>query len=368
VLETQIVRNVPPSKKTSRQVGNEFRKLIEQGARLKPAGDAKDDPLSLLSLGYTPKDKLQLFGTTYYLTRLRVDDHFSFFVAYVLLPESPDTPPHKREIYPRIFYKDVSLVWRSATHYIRSEEDNWIGKGDLKTILLDGEEIEYPVEETTNLPLEIQSTLDVISRRAKRAQRDDYAVELILRGAPDGRFEPYSDFSAPRRKTMSDESNLINKGREIAYFRCANDPTSLQLVPGFEPDFERGIIEEFQLRSRMYGGEVTKFRILSKNRQIQYQFIAGPRQVWIIPPQTLTTEIMSYGVRTVDVHVPEDLCVPGYEYHYIDDSEDPPRLHSQIPRGFAAAASEVDSSRADASPWLEKLPVIQEFRKIVLRA
>jgi hypothetical protein len=76
---------------------------------------------------------------------------------------------------------------------------------------------------------------------------------------------------------------------------------------------------------------------------------------------------MSYGVRTVDVCADEDVFVPGYEYHYMDDFEDPPRLHSQIPEGYAGKASDVDDSRADASPWLEQLPVIQEFRRTVLR-
>ena len=106
-------------------------------------------------------------------------------------------------------------------------------------------------------------------------------------------------------------------------------------------------------KSKIYGGEIRKYRIVSKNREIQYQFLAAPRQVWIIPPQTLTTELSSYGVRTIDVNADEDLCVPGYEYHYMDDTEDPPRLYSQIPRGFVGETSEVDPSRAsDQQPAL----------------
>ena len=106
-----------------------------------------------------------------------------------------------------------------------------------------------------------------------------------------------------------------------------------------------------------------KFRILSTNATIQYQFVAAPRQAWIIPPQATTTELMSYGLRNIDVEVDEDLCVPGYEYHFLDDSEEPPVLVSQIPEGYVGAASEVDPSRADASPWIEAMPVIQEFRR-----
>jgi hypothetical protein len=359
VLDTEIVSGILPSDMTARQVEHEFRKLIGQGVRIRPAGRAKEDPSSLLSRGYTPKHKLQFFDATCYLTNFRYDINFAFFVAYVLLDA-------KREIHPRLFYKDLSLVWRVATHYIRSEQDNWIGKGDLKRGFENGIEMEYSAEETTNLPLEIQAALDLISRKG-RARRDDRAVELILRKAPDGRFEPYRDFIAPRRKAASDESNLINHGEYVASFARENDPTSLRFVSGFEPDFENGIIEVRELRSRMYGGDVGKFRILSKNGKIQYQFVAAPKHVWIIPPQTLTTEITTYGVRTIDVAADENLFVPGYEYHFIDETEDPPRLLSQIPEGFAGEPSEVDPSRGDASRWLDMLPVIERFRKTVLR-
>ena len=120
--------------------------------------------------------------------------------------------------------------------------------------------------------------------------------------------------------------------------------------------------------SKIYGGPVERFRILSRNRIIQYLFFAGPRQVWIVPPQATTTQLSSFGVRTIDVEADEDLFVPGYEYHFEDDSVDPPVPYSQIPPGFAGPASEIDPARADASPWLDRLPVVQEFRRKVLKA
>ena len=40
---------------------------------------------------------------------------------------------------------------------------------------------------------------------------------------------------------------------------------------------------------------------------------------------------------------------------------------SQIPKGFAGAISEHDPSRADTSPWNDRLPVIREFRRKVLK-
>jgi len=368
VLETRIVNQVLPSAMTPRQVAGEFKRRLDHGFVIRPSGTARRDPLRLLSAGYTPRHAFQLFDTTYYLSNIRQDENFRFFVAYVVLGGQGRPARAARVIHPRIFYKDSSLVWRSPSHYIRSESENWIGKGDLKVAVVNGVEMEYSAEETTNLPLEIQATLDVISRRGGGVPRDRRAIDLVLRRAPEGRFEPYQDFLAPRRRAARDPRNLINGGENVAYFLAPNDPTSLRFVPGFEPDFDRGVLEVSHLGSRLYGGEVTKYRILSLNRQIQYQFVAGPRQVWIIPPQTLTTEIMSYGVRTVDVNADEDLFVPGYEYHFIDDSEEPPALHSQIPEGFAGATSDVDPSRADASPWIEKLPVVEQFRKKILRS
>jgi hypothetical protein len=141
VLDREIVSGVLPSDMTARQVEHEFRGLIGQGVRIRPAGRAKDDPSSLLSRGYTPKHKLRLFDATYYLTNFRYDINFAFFVSYVLLEAKPGAAPREREIHPRLFYKDLSLVWRVATHYIRSEGDNWIGKGDLKRGFENGIEV-----------------------------------------------------------------------------------------------------------------------------------------------------------------------------------------------------------------------------------
>jgi hypothetical protein len=335
--------------------------LLDSGVRLEPAGKAKRRPSMLFDAGYMPHHRIDLFDTTYYLSNLRVDANFRFFVSYVRLASRP------RVIYPRIFYKDSSLIWRSPSHFIRSATENWVGKGDLKPVRENGRIEYYTAEETTNLPFEIQHALDIASRRARRVPRDERAVPLVLRKAPPDRIEPYDDFAGPRRRArIANKRALINGGKPVAYFEDKHDPASLVFVRGFEPDFSgRGIIEMDVSMSRMYGGEVRKYRILSKNRLIQYQFVAAPRHVWIVPPQTLTTEIMSYGVRTLDVDAADDLCIPGYEYHYLDEWAEPPEMYSQIPNGFAGALSEVDPSRADASPWNERMPVVKEFRRRV---
>ena len=353
-----------PSPMTPQQVAREFRRLIDSGAQIRCAGDARGDPKCLLSGGYTPKYKVDLFDTRYYLTNIRQNPDIRFFVAYVV---QKDLQTGKTGIYPRIFYKDISLVWRSASHFVRSEDENWIGKGEVRTYVVDGEEIEQSVEETTDLPLEIQTALETLSRRARRVSFDDVAIALVLRRGHDDRIEPYRDFLEPRVRARSDPRNLINRGRSITRFTRKNDPTSLRFVKGFQPDFERGIVEVSTSMSKLYGGRLKRFRVLSKNRKIQYLFFAGPHCVWIAPPQTTAAGLTSYGVRAIDVIADENLCIPGYEYHFLDDSEDPPVFVSQIPEGFAGAASEFDPSRADASPWLDRIPVIREFRRKVLK-
>jgi hypothetical protein len=359
LLPTRIVPSARPARVAPARVAREFRGLLDSGFRLRPSGLARRAPRMLLARGYTPRYRVALFDTTLYLGDARQNPDVRFFVAYVVQAGS-------RDIHPRIFYKDVSLIWRSASHVVRTQGENWIGKGDLRAMVLDGVEVEVSAEETTDLPIELDAALETLCRIPRRVRRDDAALELVLRGGPADRLEPYRDFSAPRRRAAADPRNLVNGGRPIARFTRAGDPGSLRFAPGYQPDFARGVLERHTLTSRLYGGAVRRFRILSRNRRIQYLFFAGPRHVWIIPPQALTAELSTYAVRTVDVIAPEELCIPGFEYHFEDDSVDPPVLHSQIPAGFAGAPSQHDPSRADASRWIEALPVVREFRRRVL--
>ena len=104
-VPTRIVPSVRPETLSAAQVAREFRRAIEDGAVLRPAGAARRRPLTLLSRGYTPRYFVDLFGTRFYLTRVRQNPDLRFFVAYVRLGARP------KILHPRIFYKDVSLVW-----------------------------------------------------------------------------------------------------------------------------------------------------------------------------------------------------------------------------------------------------------------
>jgi hypothetical protein len=358
-IPMRVVPSVRPLRQSPAEVARELRARLSAGARLLPAGLARRDPLRLLR-AYPPRYQVRLFDTRFYLGDVRQNDDIRFFVGYVA---REPVASRRDEIFPRIFYKDVSLVWRAASHFVRSERENWIGKGDVHVVLEDGHELIASHESTADLPLELQTAFETLLRRAPRIARDDRAVPLILRRGPDDRICAYRDFTEPRRRAQADPRNRIHGGRPVARFTRRNDPASLRFAPGYQPDFARGVLEVAGSLSTLYGGRLRRFRILSRNRRIQWLFLAAPKQVWIAPPQATTTELSSYGVRTVDVPVDEELCVPGFEYHQPWEGGE-----SQIPKGFAGAVSPMDPTRYDASPWLERLPVIQEFRARLLGA
>lgn len=335
--------------------------MLDDGAKLEVAGTSRADPLSLLADGYTPKHAVELFGYRFFLANVRQNPVLRFFPAYVVPPPSGRG---RVRIYSRIFYKDVSLTWRSGSHVVHTDDELWIGKGETRIVPQGEYEIVETMEATTELPFELLDALDKVMRRARTIRRDTQILTRILRNAPANRITPYGDFTRPRREAAAVRSNLINRGKPVAWFEREGDPGSLRFAKGFEPDFsDRGLIEVTRDRSRSYGGVVRRHRFLSRNRRIQYLVFAAPRHVWLAPPQALTTRFSSYGVRTVDVTVDENLCVPGFEYHVPEDGEHPDSQHSQIPPGFVGPANPHDPDRADASPWLDRLPVVRAFRR-----
>lgn len=363
-IPTAIVSSVEPAALSDRQVQREFVEFIQRGARLICAGDAKGDPSALMRRGHTPKSKLCLFDTAYYLTHPRQNPDLRFFVAYVV----PSSTSSRRKIFARIFYKDISLIWRVASHLFLNDDEMWIGKGDTK-IVSDGDwEREDSVESTTDLPFEIQSALESLNQVAS-VRQETAVLPLVLRRAPRQRIRAYDDFLKPRRLAAKNVRNRINRGRRVVGFQRPGDPTSLRIAPGFEPDFSNGLIESWRFSSRFYGGDVDCYRILSSNNKIQHLFFASPNHVWMIPPQALTTELSNYGVRSIDVEVDDDAYIPGYEYHFFehDLESGQPQLQSQIPDGYARQLSPLDTTRADASAWLDQIPLIQEFRQFLAR-
>lgn len=359
IIPTRSVPSVDRSDLHSNQVAREFSELLNNGCRLKfssVGSDAVDKLKKLFSKGLKPKHKIELFETTFYFSNVRQMPELRFFVCYVV---------QQRNIYPRIVYKDLSLAWRAASHFTYLQDDIWIGKGDVRDGVIDGEEVEFSEESTTDLPLEMQTAVERLLGWSKKPSSGSGILDLVLRKSPPERIRPYQDFLKARVAAQSNRKNLINGGCAVAKFKRTNDPRSLSLVKGFEPDFRNSIVEHSQSHSKLYGGTLNRFRILSHNKKIQYYFIAGAKHVWLLPMQALTTELSSFGVRTIDVVADDDLFIPGYEYHHFEETKNGLELYSQIPPGYAGEICPLDEDKADASPWLEKIPLIQKFRKSV---
>jgi hypothetical protein len=349
----EIVTGVGPAPASPRQVAAELKALVAGGAELRPAGQAADDPELLLGARYRPRHRVDLFGTRFYLASYRYEEGLNFMPAFVV-------PARGDRVFPRVFYKDSTLLWRVASHMIRNEDSDWIGKGDVRVVREGGEEYLDTDEDSTNLPYELQAAIDAASRELQ-PKRDERCVELLVRNAPEGRIEPYADFSAPRRR--AERRTPLNGNRPVARIARRGDPTSLRFARGFEPDLEREPLELTRSASRLYGGRLRKYRVLSKNGLIQYQFVAAPRHGWSHPPQALTPELTSYGVRALHVRADDEIFIPGYEYHFHDaDGE----LHSQIPEGFAGGPSRDDPARADTRAWTHALPIVRAFAERVL--
>lgn len=358
-----VLPRAEPSPQTPAQVRREFLALTDGGGRIRCAGSARRNPKRLLALGYVPRYKIEAFNVAFYVCDVRKNEDLRFMVAYLAVRHGVRG---ERTVYARILYKDGSLLWRSASHFAKSAHENWIGKGDVRYVEEDGDEYCVSDENTTDLPLEMQAAMETVANRTPLTRVDHRAVALVLRKSGDNRIVAYRDFTDPRRRAERDGRDLINRGKPIARFTRKNDPASLVFVRGYEPDFSRkGVLDVADSYSRLYGGRVRRYRIASRNRLVQYLFHTARHRAWIGHPQAFTTELSSYGVRTVDVHVPDDLVVPGMEYHYLE-SDDPPVWMSQIPEGYAGPVSPVDPWRADASAWLDLLPVIKAFRRHVL--
>ena len=336
---------------SSSQIERAFRRSLAGGRKLVASGSATSDPSVLLSGGFTPKSKLSLFGTDIYLTRPRQNPDLRFFVAYVAPAQQPS------KMFARIFYKDISLIWRCASHLFLDGDEMWIGKGDVRVDHRGGYAYTESVESTTDLPFELQTAIELLNR-AKSVRQEFAVLGKVLRPATRNRIRAYSDFTGPRTRARN-QGRIIAKDKKVVHFKNLRDPSSLEVLPGYEPDWDDGLVETYSHPSRLYGGTVTRYRFMSMNREIQHLLFLAPKHAWMIPPQALNTDITSFAVRSTDVNFDEEAYVPGFEYHFEEAGE----LHSQIPEGYVGALSEIDDSRADASAWLNQIPLLQELRK-----
>ena len=94
------------------------------------------------------------------------------------------------------------------------------------------------------------------------------------------------------------------------------------------------------------------------------QRVAAARE--LVRRASMVIEMSESVPVSTDVVAADDVFLAGWEYHYFDPDLDPPGWYSQIPEGFVGRPCPVDPHKADASPWLDRLPVVREFRRKVL--
>lgn len=346
--------------RSPRSVRAEFVRRLEDGLELICDGSLSSEPRKLLEIGHGPKSRLDLFGAEIYLTHPRQNPDLRYFVAYVVPPARSGA---RRRAYARLFYKDISLIWRAASHLFLEGEEMWIGKGDTRLDRRGDWEFEESAEWTCDLPFEMQTALEELNRGVP-VKPDHRAPLLVLRRATRERIRAFRDFTGPRERARR-AGRVVAGDRKIVWFETPGDPSSLRVLPGYEPDWALGPVERYVHGSRLYEGEVQRLRFLSINGEVQHLMFLAPRHAWMVPPQTLDRDLTSYAVRPVQPNFDEEAYVPGYEYHFEDDlaGDDDPSLHSQIPPGYVGAASELDDSRADASAWLDEMPLLQDLRR-----
>jgi hypothetical protein len=79
----RVVASAVPAPLTRQRVAREFLARIAQGALLCSDGSTRARPTRLLSQGYLPRFRVDLFDTTYYLSGARQNEDLRFFVGYV---------------------------------------------------------------------------------------------------------------------------------------------------------------------------------------------------------------------------------------------------------------------------------------------
>ena len=362
-MAAEVTREADVAVKSPRSPGsvrNEFVRRLDDELDLVCDGALSKEPQRLLEIGHGPKTRLDLFGFQIYLTYPRQNPDLRFFVAYVVPPARPRGRPRA---YARLFYKDISLIWRAASHLFLEGEEMWIGKGDTRIDRRGEWEFEESAEWTTDLPFEMQTALEELNRGVP-VKPDHRAPALLLRRATRERIRAFADFTGPRDRARR-AGRVIAGDRKVVWFERPGDPSSLRVLPGYEPDWDHGPVERYEHGSRLYEGKIERLRFFSRNREIQHLMFLAPRHAWMVPPQTLDRDLTSYAVRPVQPNFDEEAYVPGYEYHFEDEhaAADDPVLHSQIPPGYVGAPSDLDDSRADASAWLDEMQLLQEFRR-----
>ncbi len=317
-----------------------FDRLVERGTPIQIYGQTSFRALERDGLG--PKHQVKFGADTYYFSHPFIDaGGRTVFVMYL---HHVDSTTGRPVIFVNAVYRSNSQnVWRAASS---SPDGRYIGKGLGETSQM--------------LPVELQGHLE---RMVSHQQVGGGLHEIP------GRF--YHVLGEDERTplvTLLNVRQLPNTPKVIV----AREDTSRHMdphvanhhfifTPGYEPNFHHGVVHNFTTENPIYG-MVSSYVVRSTNGALQYLFnVDRAGRVWIGGVQTTSVALNRQGVRVDRVTVPDALLTPAFEYL------------RQMPRGYEVGPLHMkermhptDSHYADATPFLNQLGVIQDFRRYVL--
>ncbi|MBI2140469.1 hypothetical protein HYU14_06085 [Candidatus Woesearchaeota archaeon] len=307
---------------------------------LKPTVD------DLIELNLGPLTSLEYQGKNYYLSP---SFKFNGYPSMVLYYDHKDGT-----IYARCLYKSNSAaVWRTLSHYL-SADRGWYGKG-----------IEH--EESVVYPHPLQPMFE--------SQWKPHFSHLKTKTLTDGTVRNNSEFIFLGLAThgkgwygFKKSFSLYNpKKIEIGKFE-GEIPESYKFIPGFEPEFNK--LEKFKpMFSSCFSADCDTYLCPSVNGQLSFLFFLEPKlnRAWIGSIQVTEFRPNLYGTNTNIVSlasIVQNKLLTDKTYVKTNHLVCPAAEYSnQIPPLPGVTYESFGGSYSDAGPYVERLPVIREFRK-----
>jgi len=224
-----------------------------------------------------------------------------------------------------------------------------MGKGDVR----------WYATSTATRSSHVRGDHEPAARDPGRTRRADSALRASARrhprrrpsAAPCARSPPSSrtrlSRAAAARAVGAAQSDPPRPRRRVVH--APQRPDSLRFAPGSSPTrARRGRGEPLFTASTAARSAVPD---PVAHRRIQYQFVGGPRTPGSSRPRPLHRD-HAVGVRAIDVHAARSCASRASEYCYVDETTQPPTLHSQIRKASPESRASSTPSRLDASAWI----------------
>lgn len=272
---------------------------------------------------WVAKQRYVLRNAEYLLSPLVYDTNFK---VYCFLAWVRTTP--KGKYYFNVFYQSHSQgIWRVAF-----------------AISPTGLLLKSRYENAVNLPNDIQVVLSKLITTTEPRQRSDFMVYLI----------PVSTSMMPTISTENSHfmSNIrifdINLIKTVKRKQKTLEPGNIKFRDlGYYPDFST-INARYMVKWPLYDS-IYGTLLPSRNKEFEYLFIHDINgRIWLGNVNVAASPICRYGTRIEIVKLPFELMVCAFDYR------------ENISKGYVGGEF---MGRYDATSYLDKIPMIQDFRK-----